>query len=108
LLVEVDVDNPNRELMPGSYVQAHFKLPSDASSVVIPSNALLFRKEGLQVGVVRNGKAELVQVTPGHDYGANMEILSGVNATDAVILSPSDSLTSGTPVQISSAAGAGR
>jgi RND family efflux transporter MFP subunit len=110
LLVEVDVDNPNRELMPGSYVQVHFKLPSEASSVVIPSNALLFRKEGLQVGVVRNGKAELVQVTPGHDYGANMEILSGVNATDAVILSPSDSLTSGTPVQIdhSPAGGSGR
>lgn len=100
LLVEVDVHNPNSELMPGSYVQVHFKLPANASSVVIPSNALLFRKEGLQVGVVRNGKAELVGVTPGHDYGSTMEILSGVQATDAVILNPSDSLVSGTSVQI--------
>lgn len=107
LLVEVDVGNPNRELMPGSYVQVHFKLPAGASSVVVPSNALLFRREGLQVGVVRNGKAELIQVTPGHDYGASMEILSGVQAADAVILSPSDSLTSGTPVQIYQPATAG-
>jgi RND family efflux transporter MFP subunit len=108
LLVEVDVNNPNRELMPGAYAQVHFKLPSDVSSVVIPSSALLFRKEGLQVGVVRNGRAELVRVTPGHDYGGSMEILSGIQATDAVILSPADSLTSGTPVQIAQATGGSR
>lgn len=100
LLVEVDVDNPTRELMPGSYTQVHFKLPDDVHSLVVPSNTLLFRKEGLQVGVVRNGKAELVRVTPGHDYGDSMEILSGLQPNDAVILSPSDSLTSGSPVQI--------
>jgi RND family efflux transporter MFP subunit len=101
LLVEVDVDNPKGLLMPGSYAQVHFKIPADISSVVIPSNALLFRKEGLQVGVVRTGKAQLVQVTPGHDYGATMEILAGLQPTDDVILNPADSLVSGTPVQIS-------
>lgn len=101
LLVEVDVDNPKGLLMPGSYVQVHFKLPGDISSVVIPSNALLFRKEGLQVGVVRSGKAELLRVTPGHDYGATIEILAGLQPTDDLILNPSDSLVSGTPVQIS-------
>ena len=101
LLVEVDVDNPKGLLMPGAYAQVHFKLPGDVASVVIPSNALLFRKEGLQVGVVRNGKAELMQVTPGHDYGASIEISAGLQPTDNVILSPSDSLVSGTPIQIS-------
>lgn len=110
LLVEVDVDNSKSLLMPGSYAQVHFKLPESVSSVVIPSNALLFRKEGLQVGVVRNGKAELVQVSPGHDYGATMEILAGLQSTDDVILNPSDSLISDTPVQISqsSRGGTGR
>jgi multidrug efflux pump subunit AcrA (membrane-fusion protein) len=100
LLVEVDVDNPTRELMPGSYTQVHFKLPDNVRSLIVPANTLLFRREGLQVGVVRNGTAELVNVTPGHDYGDSMEILSGLQPNDAVILSPSDSLTSGTPVQI--------
>ena len=109
LLVEVDVDNARGQLMPGSYVQVHLKLPEGAQSLVVPANALLFRKEGLQVGVVRDGKAELVRVTPGHDYGDSMEIVSGLQPTDNVILSPSDSLTSGTPVQINSqpAGGAG-
>lgn len=100
LLVEVDVDNPKGLLMPGSYAQVHFKLPGDVSSVLIPSNALLFRKEGLQVGVVRNGKAELVQVRPGHDFGATIEIFAGLQPTDNLILNPSDSLVNGMPVQI--------
>jgi RND family efflux transporter MFP subunit len=101
LLVEVDVENAGGRLKPGAYVQVHLKMPEGTRSLVVPANALLFRREGLQVGVVRDGKAELVRVTPGHDYGDSMEILSGLQPTDDVILSPSDSLTSGTPVQIS-------
>ena len=108
LLVEVDVDNPRGLLLPGSYAQVHFKLPASVSSVVIPSNALLFRKEGLQVGVVRSGKAQLVQVRPGHDYGATIEIIAGLQPTDDVILNPADALTSGTPVEIRQAAGASK
>jgi RND family efflux transporter MFP subunit len=103
LLVEVDVENADGRLKPGAYAQVHLKMPESAGarSLVVPANVLLFRREGLQVGVVRNGIAELVRVTPGHDYGDTMEILSGLQPTDDVILSPSDSLTSGTPVQIS-------
>ena len=102
LLVEVDVENAGGRLKPGAYVQVHFKMPEGTRSLVVPANALLFRREGLQVGVVRDGKAELVRVTPGHDYGDSMEILSGLQPSDDVILSPSDSLTSGTAVEISS------
>jgi RND family efflux transporter MFP subunit len=101
LLVEVDVENASGRLKPGAYVQVHLKMPDGARSLVVPANALLFRREGLQVGVVRDGKAQLVKVQPGHDYGDSMEILSGLQPTDDVILSPSDSLTSGTPVQVS-------
>ena len=101
LLVEVDVENAGGRLKPGAYVQGHLKMPEGTRSLVVPANALLFRREGLQVGVVRDGKAELVRVRPGHDYGDSMEIVSGLEPTDDVILSPSDSLTSGTPVLIS-------
>src|SRR5258708_18599781 len=108
LLVEVDVNNPNGELMPAAYVQVHFNLPADVSSLVIPSSALLFLEEGRQSAVVHNERAELVRVTPGHDYGGTIEILSGIQATDAVILNPVDSLTTGTPVQIAQATGGSR
>jgi RND family efflux transporter MFP subunit len=100
LLTEVDVDNPKGRLRPGAYVFVHFKLPESITSVTIPSNALLFRKEGLQVGVVRDGKVELVSVKMGRDYGNSVEILSGLTGSDSVVLSPPDSLISGTPVKI--------
>ena len=103
LLVEVDVDNPRGELLPGAYVFVHLELPKQVASATIPANALLFRAEGLQVGVVRDGRAQLVPVTIGRDYGTTVEIVAGLQPTDRVIVSPSDSLTSGTRVRIAGA-----
>jgi RND family efflux transporter MFP subunit len=100
LLVEVDVDNPSGELFPGAYVFVHLKLPKEIRSVTVPANTLLFRAEGLRVGVVRNGQAELVPVTIGRDYGSTVEVVSGLQPTDAVIVDPADSLISGTLVRI--------
>jgi RND family efflux transporter MFP subunit len=100
LLVEVDVENPAGELLPGAYVSVHLKLPSRIRSVTIPANTLLFRREGLRVGFVRQGRAELVPVTIGRDYGARVEIVSGLRSSDQIIVDPSDSLISGTPVRI--------
>jgi RND family efflux transporter MFP subunit len=110
LLVEVDVDNPTGQLLPGAYVFVHLKLPDQTRSVTIPSNTLIFRKEGLQVGLVNNGKAELVPVKISRDYGNSVEILSGLKPTDAVIVDPSDSLVAGMPVRLSNkpAGGSGR
>jgi len=99
LNTEIDVDNPTGRLLPGAYVHVHLKLPSQTRSVIIPVNALLFRSDGLRVGVVRNGHAELVPITIGVDYGATVQVISGLTAADQVITSPSDSLISGTPVR---------
>ena len=101
LLVEVDIDNPTGRLLPGAYVFAHLKLPDATHSVTIPANALIFRKEGLQVALVREGKARLVTVKISHDYGNSVEIAASLQPTDAVIADPSDSLLDGTPVRVS-------
>jgi len=98
LLLEVDVENPAGRLLPGAYTFVHLTLPTATQSVTLPSNALLFRQEGLQAAVVRNGHAQLVAVTIGRDYGEKVEILSGLQTSDAVITDPSDSLVSGTAV----------
>lgn len=100
LRVEVDVDDPEGKLLPGAYAYVHFSLPGKPGSVTIPSNTLLFRSEGLRVGVVRGGIAELVPVTIGRDYGDKVEVLSGLGPDDQVILNPSDSLISGTAVRL--------
>lgn len=100
LLTEVDVDNPSGVLLPGAFVSVHLKLRSKTATVVVPVNALLFRSEGMQVAVVRGGKAELTPVTIGRDYGTEVEVLSGLSAADEVIENPSDSLVSGAEVRI--------
>lgn len=98
LNVEVDVDNPNGKLLPGAYVFVHFKVPVGSSALMLPADTLLFRSEGLRVGVVRNGRAHLVPVTISKDAGSTIEISSGLTPDDAVILDPSDSLTDGQQV----------
>jgi RND family efflux transporter MFP subunit len=100
LLVEVDVNNPKGELLPGSYVSVHLKLPSQVKSVTIPSNALLFRQEGLRAAIVRDGKTQLIPIKIGRDFGHSVEVVSGLAAKDPVILNPPDSIISGTPVNM--------
>src|SRR2546426_11536994 len=84
-------------------VFVHLKFPERIASATVPANTLLFRAEGLQVAVVRDGRAQLVPVTIGRDYGTTVEIVAGLQPTDQVIVAPSDSLTSGTPVRIKAA-----
>lgn len=100
LNVQVDVNNSNGQLLPGAYVFVHLKLPAASNTVTIPSNTLLFRAEGLRVGVVREGVVQLTPITIGHDFGATVEVTSGLTSNDTIILDPSDSLTSGTKVEV--------
>src|SRR6266481_2629828 len=104
LQVEVDVDNPTSKLLSGSYAEVHLKLPGLASSHLLPVDTLLFRSEGLQVAVVKDSKVVLTQVTPGHDFGNQIEILSGLSGNESVIQNPPDSVLSGQQVQIAKAA----
>jgi RND family efflux transporter MFP subunit len=100
LNVEVDVDNPSGRLLPGAYSFVHLPTPPSAGSVTIPSNALLFRAEGLRAGVVRNGHVQLIPITIGQDYGSAVEVLSGLSVHDAVVVNPGDSLATGAAVQV--------
>jgi RND family efflux transporter MFP subunit len=100
LLIEIDVDNPTGTLLTGSYAEVHLAVPTQASTFLLPVNTLLFRTEGLRAGIVQDGKVVLTEVTPGHDFGNEIEIVSGLKANDQVIVNPPDSIVSGQEVQI--------
>src|ERR1700685_2172133 len=100
LNVEVDVINTQHKLFPGQYAFIHLAIPPSNSSMTLPSNTLLFRKEGLRVGVVRDGRVQLAPVRVGQDYGAKVEIISGLAPADQVILNPPDSLAQGERVNV--------
>jgi RND family efflux transporter MFP subunit len=102
LLVEIDVNNRDDELMPGSLAQVHFKAPVARPTFIVPASALIFRKEGLQLGTVVNSNngpvAHMLPIVIGEDDGASVQIVSGLEAGDKVIQDPPDSLIEGEKV----------
>jgi RND family efflux transporter MFP subunit len=104
LLVEVDLDNPGGNLFSGSYAEVHLDVPAQNSTYLLPVSALIFRSDKLQVGVVRNGTVAITDVTPGHDFGDQIEIVAGLKGDDQVVVNPPDSLISGQEVTIVQAA----
>jgi multidrug efflux pump subunit AcrA (membrane-fusion protein) len=104
LLVEVDVDNPAGELLPGAYTEVHLKMPNGVSSYILPVSALIFRSEGLQIATVdKDNKINLSSVTLGRDFGAEVEVISGLNDQDQIVMQPPDSLIVGESVNIAPA-----
>jgi len=100
LLVEIDVPNPTNTLLTGSYAEVHLKVPTQSSTFIIPVNTLIFRSEGLRVGIVKDQKVTLTSVTPGHDFGNQIEIVAGLKPEDQIIINPPDSVVTGQQVQI--------
>jgi RND family efflux transporter MFP subunit len=100
LQVEVTLRNPDGKLRPGAYVQV--ALPSGTrAQLSIPGNALLFRAEGPRVAVVDNdGVVHLHKITIAQDLGQTLEIESGVEPSDRVIINPSDSIEDGDHVVV--------
>ncbi|HWV99527.1 MAG TPA: efflux RND transporter periplasmic adaptor subunit [Candidatus Acidoferrum sp.] len=105
LLTELEADNSRGEILAGTYAQVRFTDAQPEAALTLPSNTLLFRAEGPQVGVVNaDGRVELRRITLGRDFGPTFEVLSGVAPGDRIILNPSDALVSGMTVGIAQAA----
>jgi RND family efflux transporter MFP subunit len=103
LLVEIDVDNRKGELMPGSLAQVHFKTQAVGQTFIVPASALIFRSQGIRVGLVVKGNiAHLVPITIGHDDGATVEVIAGLGADDRVIQDPPDSIIEGERLSVQS------
>jgi RND family efflux transporter MFP subunit len=101
LLVELHADNPGEVLQPGTYAQVHFNLAANPNVLTIPTTALVFQRAGMQVAVLGPGnRAELKPVTLGRNFGADVQVLTGLSPTDRVIDSPPDSLSDGAPVRV--------
>lgn len=110
LLVELELPNQDRSVLPGGFAQVEF--PDSGASIgwTVPANTLLFRPEGLVVAVVDSqNTVEMRRVTLGRDFGATVEVSSGVDASTRLVLNPPDSLSSGTKIrQATGFSGAGK
>ncbi|NNM81741.1 MAG: efflux RND transporter periplasmic adaptor subunit [Burkholderiales bacterium] len=103
MAVELQMDNQNGEVLPGTYAEVHFEMPSRSNVFMIPASTLLFRKEGLQVAIVGpDNKVILKHIVIGRDLGRIEEVINGLDANDKIIDSPSDSIAQGEVVRVKS------
>jgi RND family efflux transporter MFP subunit len=99
LLTEIDIPNPDGALTPGIYCTIELHIPRKTSSLSVPADALIFNRNGTQVAVVSNDKAEIRKVRIKRDLGTRVEVDSGIKAGDQVILNPPVNLDDGSKVQ---------
>ena len=101
LLAEIDVPNHNGKILPGAYAQVHFAAKINAPRLTVPINTLLFRAEGPRAAVVgSDNKVQLRPIGIGRDYGSAVEVVSGLQASDQIIVNPADSLEDGQQVNV--------
>ena len=100
LLTEIDVPNPDHALQPGVYCTVELKIPRKTPSLIVPSEAIIFNRDGLSVAVVENGVAHIRHVTVVRDFGTSVEVSAGVKDGDQVILNPAVDLTDGRKVRV--------
>ena len=100
LLTEVDIPNPDGVLSPGIYCTIEFHIPRKTPSLSVPADALIFDRNGMQVVVVVDGKAEIRKIGVKRDMGTQVEVDSGVKTGDRVILNPPINLAGGSKVQV--------
>ena len=100
LLTEIDLPNPDGALRSGVYCMVELKIPRKTPSLVVPAEAIIFNRDGLQVAVVNNGKAEIRKVRVTRDLGTQVEVDTGVKPGDRVILNPPVNIIEGSKVQV--------
>ena len=101
LQVELDLDNAKGEIYPGAFAEVHFRLAADTRTLRLPANTVIFRAAGLQVATLdRDRRVKLKNIVQGRDFGTSIEVLSGLDASDTVILNPPDSITDGVTVRV--------
>ena len=99
LLTEVDIPNPDGALTPGIYCTIELHIPRKTPSLSVPADAIIFNRNGMQVAVVSNGKAEIRKVGVTRDLGTRVEVDRGIKAGEQVILNPPVTLVDGSKVQ---------
>ncbi|MGC4060221.1 MAG: efflux RND transporter periplasmic adaptor subunit [Aquabacterium sp.] len=101
LQTQLALDNAHGEVLSGAYAEVLFSLPNKPDVLRVPGNGLLFRADGLSVATVdAQSRVVIKHVVQGRDFGKEVEIVNGLNASDRVIVNPSDSIADGTPVRV--------
>jgi RND family efflux transporter MFP subunit len=100
LLTEIDIPNPDGALKPGTYCTVELHVPQDKPSLLVPAEAIIFNRHGLQVAVVEGGSAHIRKISVARDLGAQVEVRDGIKEGDVVVLYPQVDLVEGSKVHV--------
>jgi RND family efflux transporter MFP subunit len=104
--MQLALDNPGGELMPGGYANVRLGLASDIVPLHIPASALIFNQNGLRVATVGSDDKVLFKtVTIARDLGRDIELASGLSTEDRIIVAPPDGIADGDQVRVVSTNG---
>ncbi len=98
LQTEIDVPNPDGTLTPGTYCEVQLQIPRKTQSLIVPSEAVIFNRNGLSVAAVENGVVRIRKLTVVRDRGTSIEVSDGVKNGDQVILNPPVDIVEGQTV----------
>ena len=104
LLTEIDIPNPDGALQPGAYCLVDLDIPTASPSLLIPADATIFNRDGIQVAVVDDGTVHIHKVSVTRDLGTQLEVDGGVKPGEQVIINPSITLAEGSKVRIRNSA----
>ncbi|MDB5652575.1 MAG: secretion protein HlyD, partial [Tardiphaga sp.] len=100
--MQLALDNPKGELLPGGYANVKMSLARDAAPLHIPASALIFDRSGTRVATVTaDDKILFKTVTIARDLGRDIELASGITADDRIVTTPPDGLSDGDQVKVS-------
>lgn len=92
--------NPKGELIPGSFARVSFTLNGNPETLLIPPHALVPVLGGQNVVLARKGRATFVPVETGIRTATSVEIVSGIQQGDTLLLSGLLQVREGTPVSV--------
>lgn len=98
--VEVELDNPQRRLLPGMLARVRVRLATHRRQVLVPRYAVLEREAGRAVFVARNGQAEERFIETGADAGEEIQVLNGLSFGDQLVVAGQQMLTDNEPIEI--------
>jgi len=105
LLTQVEIPNKDGKLYPGMYAQVRFRTHRDTPPLLIPGDALINSQAGSQVAVLREipdqeaRRIHLQTIQLGRDYGAQTEVLAGLEGGETIIVNPGDTAREGNLVK---------
>jgi len=102
LLTEVQVANPDRVLLPGMYAEVEFAAANARPGLLVPATVLVVRPDGSSaIAVVdASDKIRYARVRIGRDYGAEAEVVAGLEGSERLVINPADDLAEGTTVRV--------